>query len=117
MITLNLSIIVVSIHQTSIKSRPTNFALISRRSRFRNGTRFFSRGVDRDGNASNYVETEQIVEVDPLEDRYEFEGKVKLSYVQTRGSIPMYWAQINNIKYTPKLVIMELPDTVSIDRR
>ncbi|CAG8548769.1 2260_t:CDS:10 [Paraglomus brasilianum] len=101
----------VSIHQTSIKSRPTNFALISRRSRFRNGTRFFSRGVDRDGNASNYVETEQIVEVDPLEDRYEFEGKVKLSYVQTRGSIPIYWAQINNIKYTPKLIIMELPDT------
>ncbi|CAG8596793.1 8906_t:CDS:10, partial [Paraglomus occultum] len=107
----------VSIHQTSIKSRATNFALISRRSRFRNGTRFFSRGVDRDGNVSNYVETEQIVEVDPLEDKYEFEGKVKLSYVQTRGSIPIYWAQVNNIKYTPKLVIMELPDTLQAARR
>lgn len=25
------------------------------------GTRFFVRGVDRDGNAANFVETEQIV--------------------------------------------------------
>jgi hypothetical protein len=28
-----------------------------------------------------------------------------LSYVQTRGSVPLYWAEINTLKYTPKLQI------------
>ena len=35
--------------------------LISRRSRFRAGTRYKRRGVDDDGHVANYVETEQIV--------------------------------------------------------
>ncbi len=40
------------------------FALISRRSRFRAGTRYHTRGVDHLGNTSNFIETEQIVCVD-----------------------------------------------------
>jgi hypothetical protein len=28
-----------------------------------------------------------------------------LSYVQTRGSVPVFWAEINNLSYTPKLQI------------
>ena len=35
--------------------------LISRRSRFRCGTRYKRRGVDEDGKVANYVETEQII--------------------------------------------------------
>jgi hypothetical protein len=34
--------------------------LISRRSRFRLGTRFKKRGVDDEGNVANFVETEQV---------------------------------------------------------
>lgn len=34
--------------------------LISRRSRFRAGTRYKRRGVDDKGNCANYVETEQV---------------------------------------------------------
>ncbi|CAI2166686.1 31_t:CDS:10 [Funneliformis geosporum] len=83
-------------------------------------TRFFSRGIDAEGNVSNFNETEQIVLSDPIEDGNtptSFEGKIKLSYVQTRGSVPIYWAQVNNIKYTPKLQIMDVPNTLEAFRR
>jgi len=30
-----------------------------------------------------------------------------LSYVQTRGSVPLYWAEINTLRYKPDLQIME----------
>jgi hypothetical protein len=72
------------------------WSLISRRSRFQTGTRFFARGSDRNGNAANFCETEQVVE---------HEGKVA-SFVQTRGSMPFYWSQLPCIKYmpTPKVV-------------
>lgn len=30
-----------------------------------------------------------------------------LSYIQTRGSIPLYWAEINTLRYKPDLQIME----------
>ncbi|KAG0087318.1 hypothetical protein BGZ93_011042 [Podila epicladia] len=35
----------------------------------------------------------------------------------TRGSIPIFWAQINNIKYTPKLQIFDDPQTDYAFRR
>ena len=28
-----------------------------------------------------------------------------LSYVQTRGSVPAYWAEINSLRYVPKLQV------------
>ncbi|KAI8873266.1 hypothetical protein GQ42DRAFT_160640 [Ramicandelaber brevisporus] len=40
------------------------YAVISRRSQFRAGTRYFARGVDDEGNVANFVETEQIVIID-----------------------------------------------------
>ncbi|RIA87421.1 SacI homology domain-containing protein [Glomus cerebriforme] len=110
----------VSIVFTKIKNRDMVFSLISRRSRYRAGTRYFSRGIDAEGNVSNFNETEQIVLLDPIEDgnaSTSFEGKIKMSYVQTRGSIPIYWAQVINVKYTPKLQIMEFPNTLEAFRR
>lgn len=47
------------------------------------------------GSCANFVETEQIVEY--LNDR--------MSFVQIRGSIPLYWSQYPNIKYKPSLNI------------
>lgn len=41
-----------------ISGKKLDFYLISRRSSKRAGTRYNSRGIDDDGNVSNYVETE-----------------------------------------------------------
>ena len=40
-----------------------DFALISRKDSRRAGRRFIVRGLDREGNAANFVETEQIITV------------------------------------------------------
>lgn len=64
--------------------------LISRRSRHRAGTRYKRRGVDEEGNCANYVETEQILVYQ----------KHKFSFVQIRGSVPVFWSQ-PGYKYRP----------------
>ncbi|KAE8740672.1 hypothetical protein FOCC_FOCC013820 [Frankliniella occidentalis] len=64
--------------------------LISRRSRFRAGTRYKRRGVDEEGKCANYVETEQIVSYQSH----------TVSFVQVRGSVPVYWSQ-PGYKYRP----------------
>ena len=71
---------------------PTYYSLviISRRSRHRAGTRYKRRGVDEAGRVANYVETEQLV----LYHTY------ALSFVQLRGSIPVYWSQ-PGLRYRP----------------
>ncbi|KAG0001909.1 hypothetical protein BGZ65_003090, partial [Modicella reniformis] len=110
----------VEIKPAEINKRPFTFALISRRSRHRAGTRYFSRGVDAQGDVSNFNETEQIVVVDatPKGTLPTIPGNyTMLAHVQTRGSIPIYWAQINNIKYTPKLQIFDNPQTEMAFRR
>eukprot|EP00795_Rhopilema_esculentum_P012362 gene12362-3018_t len=64
--------------------------LISRRSRYRAGTRYKRRGVDEDGDCANYVETEQVVCV----------MNHFVSFVQVRGSVPVFWSQ-PGYKYRP----------------
>ncbi|KAJ1967001.1 Phosphoinositide phosphatase sac1, partial [Dispira parvispora] len=51
----------VSVTPCQVKEHAFSYMLISRRSRFRVGTRYFSRGADEFGNVSNFVETEQVV--------------------------------------------------------
>jgi hypothetical protein len=87
-----------------------HFALISRRSRFRAGTRYFKRGIDEEGHVANFNETEQIVTVDSPGGE---DTTARMSYVQIRGSIPLFWAEINNLRYMPDLQIMDLQNTVS----
>ncbi|CAA7259620.1 unnamed protein product [Cyclocybe aegerita] len=58
-------------------------ALISRLGWKRAGTRFNTRGVDDDGNTANFVETETIFTTD----------QHCVSYVQVRGSVPLFWEQ------------------------
>ena len=79
--------------------------LISRRSRYRAGTRYFRRGIDPEGHVANFNETEQILLVGD-------ESGTQLSFVQIRGSIPVYWAEVNTLRYKPDVQIMELQDTV-----
>ena len=49
------------------------------------GTRYNARGVDEEGNAANFVETEMIVECPFINTLY--------SHVQVRGSVPVFWSQ------------------------
>ena len=67
------------------KSRlPSSLSLVSRLSCRRAGTRFNSRGIDDDGNVSNFVETEAI---------YWYPSGLCFSYSQVRGSVPVFWEQ------------------------
>ncbi|KAF8971430.1 SacI homology domain-containing protein [Flammula alnicola] len=91
-------------------------ALISRRSRFRAGTRYFRRGVDREGNVANFNETEQILLVEGPTTRGSLRATddnyaAKLSFVQIRGSVPVFWSEINTLRYKPDLQIMDLQTT------
>ncbi|KAL3050018.1 hypothetical protein OYC64_012138 [Pagothenia borchgrevinki] len=65
--------------------------LISRRSRHRAGMRYKRRGVDTDGHVANYVETEQLIHV----------HSHTLSFVQSRGSVPVFWSQAG-YRYNPR---------------
>lgn len=101
----------------SINSRSFLLGLIARRARYRAGTRYFSRGIDQAGHVSNFNETEQFVLLDPPKspepkDMEDIEGKARMSFVQTRGSVPVYWAEINNLRYKPDLLIPEDPRTL-----
>lgn len=74
--------------------RQFTYAVVSRRSRHRVGTRYNVRGIDERGNVANYVETEQIVVAS--------DNSSLTSFLVTRGSIPLYWSQLADIKYKPK---------------
>jgi len=99
-------VLAFEIRRQVIKNVHILLYLISRRSRYRAGTRYFRRGIDEDGNVANFNETEQMVFVDKG-DSEEQKFPHILSYVQTRGSVPLYWAEINTLRYKPDLQIME----------
>lgn len=62
--------------------------LVSRRSLRRPGLRYLRRGVDEKGNVANEVETEQILSTG------DWNSSVPISsFVQLRGSIPLYFTQ------------------------
>ncbi|KAJ3056503.1 phosphatidylinositol-3,5-bisphosphate 5-phosphatase [Rhizophlyctis rosea] len=72
--------------------------LIARRSRFFAGARFMKRGSNDQGYVANDVETEQIVHDATTTSLYEPRGRygnkpAYTSFVQHRGSIPLYWSQ------------------------
>lgn len=81
--------------------------LISRRSKYRAGTRFTKRGADSLGDVANFVETEQICVVvnDTVRDKPPVVQEI-YSHVQTRGSIPLRWSSPSDIKtYRPRVMI------------
>lgn len=74
---------------------PSNMTLISRLSCRRAGTRFNARGIDDDGNVANFVETETIFCTDTM----------CFSYIQVRGSVPMFWEQSSGLPGQQKIQI------------
>ncbi|KAF5384682.1 hypothetical protein D9757_006227 [Collybiopsis confluens] len=100
-----------------IHGRHMQLALISRRSRYRAGTRYFRRGVDHDGHVANFNESEQLLFVEHQNTtgaiRAGDDFAHKFSFVQIRGSVPFFWAEVNTVRYKPDLQVMELPNTVN----
>ncbi|OTA63999.1 hypothetical protein K449DRAFT_380936 [Hypoxylon sp. EC38] len=123
----------LEIRPTTFKNTPLTLVLITRKARHRAGTRYFTRGIDEEGHAANYNETEQIVVLndtgrglggyagssDMQSGKYGSEGAEMqvLSYVQTRGSVPVYWAEINALKYTPKLQVRGIETALSAAKK
>ncbi|WPG97498.1 Hypothetical protein R9X50_00027500 [Acrodontium crateriforme] len=123
----------MSINNTSIKGNALTFVLVTRRSRHRAGTRYLSRGIDEEGHVSNFNETEQAIILNDSAssgltsyagDQGFTNGKPVggnetrvLSYVETRGSVPVYWTEINTLHYTPKLQIRGVESAVNAAMR
>ncbi|KAI9848097.1 MAG: phosphatidylinositol-3,5-bisphosphate 5-phosphatase [Sclerophora amabilis] len=90
----------------SVYGRPIYITIIARRSRYFAGARFLKRGANDLGYVANDVETEQIVS-EMLTTSFHapgpglFSNPNYTSYVQHRGSIPLYWTQ-DNTGVTPK---------------
>ncbi|TFK37658.1 SacI homology domain-containing protein [Crucibulum laeve] len=90
----------------TVLGRVIFITLIARRSRHYAGARYLKRGVDGEGNVANEVETEQIVS-EALTTPFYYPARRDTSghpqdrrpnpnytsYVQYRGSIPIYWTQ------------------------
>ena len=73
---------------TSKAPQPFLLTVISRRSVNRSGLRYLRRGIDDEGNTANSVETEQILSSPTWE-----ESSPIRSFIQIRGSIPLYFSQ------------------------
>ncbi|CDW87718.1 phosphatidylinositide phosphatase sac1-like [Stylonychia lemnae] len=89
----------VYIKPVQLESTKLILTLISRKDCRRPGRRFISRGIDENGNVSNYVETEHLI-------TYYDQQKLRVaSFVQTRGSIPLIWSQKPTMKYSPAVKV------------
>ncbi|WFC99862.1 phosphoinositide 5-phosphatase [Malassezia yamatoensis] len=86
---------IASIPLGPARNSTASLAVVSRLSAQRAGTRFNARGIDDQGNAANFVETETILAF----------GEKLFSFVQLRGSVPIYWEQQGMQALTPKIQI------------
>lgn len=84
--------------QAAIGKDIVDVTLIARRCNRRTGTRMWRRGADTDGFVANFVESEQIIQLNGC----------TASFVQVRGSIPLLWDQIVDLTYKPKFEIVRL---------
>ncbi|KMT12350.1 hypothetical protein BVRB_5g102860 isoform A [Beta vulgaris subsp. vulgaris] len=93
--------------ELTLNNAPVTITLISRRCTRRLGTRMWRRGANLEGDAANFIETEQLLELKDF----------KSSFLQVRGSIPLLWEQIVDLSYKPRLNIINHQDTSKIVER
>ncbi|GLT82535.1 hypothetical protein SLE2022_008990 [Rubroshorea leprosula] len=93
--------------QAAIGKEIANVTLIARRCTRRNGTRMWRRGADPDGYVANFVETEQIIQINGYTS----------SFVQVRGSMPFLWEQIVDLTYKPKFEIVNPEEAPRVAER
>ncbi|GLU19673.1 hypothetical protein SLE2022_359090 [Rubroshorea leprosula] len=84
-----------------------DITLIARRCTRRNGTRMWRRGADPDGYVANFVEAEQIIQINGYTS----------SFVQIWGSMPFIWEQIVDLTYKPKFVIVRPEEAPRVAER
>ncbi|GAA5910570.1 hypothetical protein JCM5296_002953 [Sporobolomyces johnsonii] len=82
-------------YDLTLGGQPAVLSLTSRLGWKRAGTRFNVRGVDDDGGVANFVETETILRTRDL----------CFSFVQTRGSVPLFWEEGGSQPFAPKITI------------
>ncbi|EPS36043.1 hypothetical protein H072_10485 [Dactylellina haptotyla CBS 200.50] len=99
----------------SVFGRPVYVTIIARRSRYFAGARFLKRGVNDLGYVANDVESEQIVS-DMKTTSFHAPGGILFgspnytSYVQHRGSIPLYWSQESSPSIPKPPITLNLVD-------
>lgn len=93
--------------QLKLKSSPATFTLLSRRCTRRLGTRMWRRGANLEGDTANFIETEQLLELEGF----------RCSSLQIRGSIPLLWEQIVDLSYKPQLRIIQHEQTPQVVER
>lgn len=93
--------------QAAIGKDIVDVTLIARRCNRRAGTRMWRRGADTDGFVANFVESEQIIQLNGC----------TASFVQVRGSIPLLWDQIVDLTYKPKFEIVRLEEAPRVAER
>jgi len=99
----------------AVYGRSLYITIIARRSRYFAGARFLKRGANDLGYVANDVETEQIVS-EMLTTSFHAPGRTLYanpnytSYVQHRGSIPLFWTQKNDAATPKPPVEMNLVD-------
>ncbi|KAG6594734.1 Phosphoinositide phosphatase SAC7, partial [Cucurbita argyrosperma subsp. sororia] len=93
--------------QAAIGKDIVDVTLIARRCTRRTGTRLWRRGADSDGYVANFVESEQIVQLNGF----------TASFVQIRGSIPLLWEQIVDLTYKPKFELVKTEEFPRIAER
>ncbi|KAG6385861.1 hypothetical protein SASPL_154744 [Salvia splendens] len=93
--------------QAAIGKEILDVALIARRCTRRTGTRMWRRGADSDGFVANFVETEQIIQIN---------GHTA-SFIQVRGSMPFLWDQIVDLTYKPNFEIVKPEEAPRVAER
>ncbi|CAN1798709.1 Phosphoinositide phosphatase SAC6 [Linum perenne] len=88
--------------QAAIGKEIVEVTLIARRC-----TRMWRRGADADGYVANFVESEQIVQMNGY----------TASCVQIRGSMPFLWEQIVDLTYKPKYDIIKPEEAPRVAER
>lgn len=91
----------------NIKGFTIIISIAARRNRNFAGMRYLKRGITEDGSVANDVETEQITE--EVSTTWTDRPKIS-SYIQIRGSIPLYWYQILKSIFTKPIIKINLSD-------
>ncbi|XP_025695583.1 phosphoinositide phosphatase SAC8 isoform X1 [Arachis hypogaea] len=93
--------------ELKLKDSLAMVTLVSRRCNRRLGTRMWRRGANLEGDAANFIETEQLLETE----------RFRSSFLQVRGSIPLLWEQIVDLSYKPHLSVIKHEQTPLVVER
>ena len=98
----------------SVFGNVVDLTLLARRSRFFAGTRYLKRGMNNSGRVANDVEIEQIAWMRNRGSH--LEGQFT-SYVQVRGSIPLFWSQEGNPLVAQPAIVVNKTDPLHLSTR